>query len=379
MKTKAIYAGSFDPIHLGHLDIIRRAAKIFDLTILVSHNPFKKYFFDNIERLNLVKESVNSIDGVRVKLLPDKVMVVDYAYENDIGILIRGVRNFGDYDTEKMLRDVNVGIQNGIETIFLSSDSKLAHISSTAVKELYKYSGFVHEYVPLCVKEKMEANNNRFVIGVTGNIASGKNWLCKNLCSQMWCEHIDLDELGHNILFKSDLLIHQKVRKEIRHNFDIKSLDVNGSSILSETERTNLGNIVFGDSDKRDLLNSIMYQPILTELRKSISALEGIILLNGALLVEFGLTHICNNNVIVVTTNDELRIKRLKERGLTDEQIKHRLESQYTDKKKIECLNKEIEKSEHGSVVLFDNIIDKAELNDSDINGLIEWIMNLTK
>jgi len=375
-KARAIIAGSFDPIHFGHIDIIKRATQTFNVMVVVANNPAKNYMFTLEERVKMVQHSlrpfvVNSgptnVNGVHLKnpiitvvaLSDSTKLLTDLAFDYNINTIVRGVRNWADYDFEKLIRDVNVSQQNGIETYFISGDPKLSHISSTAVKELYNHAGFIHEYVPLWVKRAIEVKNGVQIIGVTGNIASGKNWYCDHLMSASEeVSQLDVDKLAQFILFQSvNLPAHQAVRAAIRNTFFLdSSRQVEcETDILTEQERVELGNRVFADAGKREKLNAIMYQPLMTAIRRSLAGRKGIILVNAALLAEFKMTHICNNNVVLVTTSDKLRYERLKRRGLNDKQIAHRIHSQYSDERKHYHISKAIEKDNYGKILTIHN------------------------
>jgi len=362
MKTKCVYAGSFDPVHLGHIDIMRRASEAFGLTVLIANNPAKKYMFTLEERKKMVCKAVRpSVTGgftADVATLNDpNKLTADFAFENNIPTIIRGVRSFSDYDTEAMIRDVNISQQSGIETYFLKCDQALSHISSGAVKELFNHAGFIHEYVPLWVKREMERKAGLHIIGITGNIASGKNWVCERLIQELpGVFHLDMDKLAHFILFQSTLPVHQQTREKIRREFDIFTFVSRElmTDPLTPEERVTLGNMVFADADKRVKLNAIMGQPILTALRRMLSGKQGVVLLNAALLVEFNLAHICNNQVVLVTTDSDTRQTRLKGRGLNKDQIKHRLASQFTDDRKKFHLEQLIKKDHFGKIIEVD-------------------------
>jgi pantetheine-phosphate adenylyltransferase len=375
LKPKAIYAGSFDPITFGHLDIIRRAARDFDLTVLVASNPQKKYLLTLEERQSLVEYSVNpNVTGgwtARVASLVGDRLTADWAFETGNHVIIRGIRSFADYDMESMLRDVNISQHNGIETYFLKSDQRLTHVSSTAVKELYKHAGFIHEYVPLWVKYKMEQKAKALIVGVTGNIASGKNWYCNKLTGYTKAvHHLDMDKLAHFILFDSPVEVHSEVRRRIRSEFNLPLRDgfATPEVVLTQEDRKVLGSTVFADPDKREKLNAIMYQPLLTALRQAVHGKEGVILVNAALLAEFKLLHICNNNVVLVTTDEKTRRERMLARGYTRKQVMDRLSSQYTDERKKYHIEEAIKRDHFGKLMVYDN--QKSDASEPDIHDL---------
>ena len=158
---KAIYPGSFDPISNGHLDIIRRAAKIFDeLHVVISSNILKKYTFTTEERINMIKEVTKDINNIYVTSYDG--LVVDYAKENNIDILVRGTRNYNDYENEYTLFQYNKNLAPNIETIIFMPTFENQFISSSAIKELVTFNCKIDKYIPkeivLKVEEKIKKN-----------------------------------------------------------------------------------------------------------------------------------------------------------------------------------------------------------------------------
>lgn len=382
MKTKALYALSADPIHFGHLDIIRRAARDFELTVLVATNPSKKYFFTAEERLRLVglaiKQAVPDVD-VHVTYANPGQLTADFAFQENIPVIVRGVRNIGDYDMEKMMRDVNVSQQAGIETYFLSSNPLLSHISSTAAKELFAHAGFIHQYVPLCVKAEMEKKSALFIIGVTGGIGAGKSWFCEELEKlDASILNLDMDTMAHGILFTSQLPAHKEVRRQIREKFPLHSkvMREDLTAPLDDFERKSLGELVFADGMKRSVLNDIMHQPILTAMRERIAGHKGIVLLNAALLAECGMTHICNHRVVLITAPADIRMERLKARGYSKKQIEHRLNAQLDDDDKKRRIEMAIKIDKFGKLITFENDAKKS-IGGNELYKMLEKEFNL--
>lgn len=144
---KAVYPGSFDPLSNGHLDLIKRAAKMFDeLHIVVSHNILKKSAFDVEERIQMIKDCTANIKNIVVTGYDN--LVVQYCKENNISIIVRGLRNYSDYENEFSLFQYNKDIYPGIETILLMPTTKNQVVSSSAVKELVTFGVDIHKYVP---------------------------------------------------------------------------------------------------------------------------------------------------------------------------------------------------------------------------------------
>ncbi len=149
MKT-AIYAGSFDPLTNGHLDIIKRASKIFDkVIIVVSYNCNKQSFVPSEDRINLIKESVKDIKNAEIDAFDG--LTVDYAKKRGAEVLLRGLRSSVDFDYEKEMAQINFTLNKGIETVFLISAPEYSFVSSSAVREILKNGGDISKFVPEAV------------------------------------------------------------------------------------------------------------------------------------------------------------------------------------------------------------------------------------
>ncbi len=134
----AIFPGSFDPITLGHLDVIKRAAKLFDKVYVVILENSQKHSFIPLEtRLALLDESVKDLDNVLVA--SDNCTTIDFAHKVNAKAIIRGVRSVKDYEYELNIASVNQILDDKIETILLYTKAQYAHISSSIVKEFLKY------------------------------------------------------------------------------------------------------------------------------------------------------------------------------------------------------------------------------------------------
>ena len=149
---KAVYPGSFDPISNGHLDIITRASKMLDeLHIVVSYNIKKATTFSVNERIDMIKMVTSHLQNVHVTSYNG--LIVNYCKENDINILIRGLRNYQDYENEVSLFQFNRDINPDIETILMLPSSKNQFVSSSAIKELVTFDCDISNYVPKEIEE----------------------------------------------------------------------------------------------------------------------------------------------------------------------------------------------------------------------------------
>ena len=149
--VKAIFPGSFDPITMGHLDLIRRAAVSFDeLTVAVLNNHEKSPLFSVEERVNMIKEAVKDIPNVKVDFFSG--FLADYAQVHDIRVSVRGLRTPSDFEYELPTAQFNRILSKGaVETHFLATSLEYAHLSSSAVREVAKFKGDIKGLVPDCI------------------------------------------------------------------------------------------------------------------------------------------------------------------------------------------------------------------------------------
>jgi pantetheine-phosphate adenylyltransferase len=144
---RAICPGSFDPIHNGHVEIVARAAALFDeVVVAVSTNPNKRYRFDHGRRLALVEESLAGVAGVVVETMGDGLLA-QYAARRGAVALVKGLRSGEDYAYEVPMATMNRGL-TGVETVYLPGDPRFLHLSSTLVKEVQGLGGDVSGFVP---------------------------------------------------------------------------------------------------------------------------------------------------------------------------------------------------------------------------------------
>ena len=146
MSRIAIYAGSFDPVTVGHVDLIHRGAALYDeLIVAVGNNPAKKYWFDLAERTSLIDAACSTLTNVRVRAFSG--LLVDVAKEEAADVILRGLRALSDFDLEFRNGLANRDL-SGIETVFLLTDPANIFVSSSLVKEIAINGGDVGQYVP---------------------------------------------------------------------------------------------------------------------------------------------------------------------------------------------------------------------------------------
>jgi pantetheine-phosphate adenylyltransferase len=148
MKEKiGVYPGTFDPITLGHLDIIRRGAHLVDrLVIGVTTNPSKEPMFTVAERLEMVRRETSDIRG-NIDVVEFDTLLMDFAESQKASMIIRGLRAVSDFEYEFQMAGMNQQLNNSIETVFLMADISLQPIASRLVKEIARYGGSIHKFV----------------------------------------------------------------------------------------------------------------------------------------------------------------------------------------------------------------------------------------
>ncbi|MBF2754827.1 MAG: pantetheine-phosphate adenylyltransferase [Gammaproteobacteria bacterium AqS3] len=152
--TKALYPGTFDPITLGHTDLIQRALGVFDqITLAIAKSEAKKPIFSLEERIEMARELF--ADRERVEVVSFTGLMYKFAEEVGASIVLRGVRTTTDFEYELQLASMNRTLKRDLETVFLTPDVGLSHISSTLVREIAKFGGEVSQLVPPSVEARL--------------------------------------------------------------------------------------------------------------------------------------------------------------------------------------------------------------------------------
>lgn len=157
MSRRALYTGSFDPITNGHLDIIRRASRMFDeLTVGVIVNPSKSCLFTEQERVDMICEVVGDLENVKVDTFCG--LLADYVNSGGFDLVVRGLRATTDFEYEIQMAQMNAKLFNkGVESVFLMTSPEYSFISSSMIKEVVSLGGNVDGLVPELVLKKMKA------------------------------------------------------------------------------------------------------------------------------------------------------------------------------------------------------------------------------
>jgi len=370
--VRAIYAFSGDPITYGHINIVERAAKSFEeLVVGIGAHPRKDYLFNLDERLYMAREALKHLSNVLVE--PFSGLLVDYAYEQNIPVVVRGVRNAEDLQDEQDFHYAGATQKLGIETHLLFADPKLSHVSSSTVKAMQKEQGLIHEFVPPHVKQMLEERiSGQYILGVTGEPGSGKSFVCKEFVrrgQEMGIDvyNIEMDHIGHDILSNRDEERYRAVREEIADTF--------GGDVMVDgvIDRRRLGTIVFNEVGKLNELNRIMETPMIVRLRREMYGRPGLHLINAALLAEADMSYLSNNNTLVVWTDKNSQWERLSRRGWDSSQISRRIDSQYNTSEKVRRLKERVERDRYGTVYSYDNR--SSMRSDDNLSGVFERML----
>lgn len=160
MHRIGVYPGTFDPITFGHLDIIRRGAKLVDrLVIGVTTNASKSPMFSVEERLEMVRREIAAVDGA-ISVVSFDSLLMDFAEREGASMIVRGLRAVADFEYEYQMAGMNQQLNNRVETVFLMADVALQPIASRLVKEIALYGGAIERFVPKAVAADVQARVN---------------------------------------------------------------------------------------------------------------------------------------------------------------------------------------------------------------------------
>ena len=160
MAKIAVYPGSFDPITNGHIDVIKRASKVFDhLIVAVLVNDSKKSMFTLDERLDILKHSIDNLDNVSFDSFSG--LLVDYCKEKQLSAIVRGLRAISDFEFELQMAQMNRQLYDETETVFFTTSEQYSYLSSSLVKEVEKFGGKIDGLIPDYAIMKMKQKLSR--------------------------------------------------------------------------------------------------------------------------------------------------------------------------------------------------------------------------
>lgn len=364
MET-AIFPLSGEPIHCGHMQIIERAAAICQkVYVALGINPEKegKRLFTEKEKMILANNCIEylGLEG-KVKVECFKGRLSDYCNEKQVRLLVRGVRNAEDMKYETAAAEYHQ--KHGIETILVPTYGEISNLSSTKLKEDVKAGKLVHCKTTAMIKQALEEKLlGVTIIGVTGQIGSGKSTYCRNLADYAKTQgisiiHINADNIAHSLYSTG---AYPELQKKISEEFGADVIE--GSSI----NRKALARKALATNESRLRLMAMLAEPFQQEVEKIIAKSKGIVLLDAAYL-DMMLQWV-NYNVIMVTCNEEERLKRVIARDKMSEDkfktVSGYLLSPDEFRKKWQ---EESKKAKNGKFY-------EAESEKMDYKGALEWI-----
>lgn len=159
MEKIAVVPGSFDPVTNGHLDIIKRAAEVFDIVyVAVLNNSSKRPLFTVEERIALIEQVTKDIPNVRID--QSSGLLVDYAQNKNASAIVRGLRAVSDFEYEMQITSMNRFLDKNIETFFIMTKNEYSFLSSSIVKEVAQYGGNIHGLVPQLIEDALHEKFN---------------------------------------------------------------------------------------------------------------------------------------------------------------------------------------------------------------------------
>lgn len=153
-KSRAIYPGSFDPVHFGHLDVIHRSTHLFsELIIAVAASQSKGPLFSVQDRIQMLRESIG--ENPAITILPLEGLLVDFARQHGVFTVIRGLRAVSDFEFEFQMALMNRKLEPRLETVYLTPKEDFTYLSSRIMKEVARFGGDVSQLAPPCVADKL--------------------------------------------------------------------------------------------------------------------------------------------------------------------------------------------------------------------------------
>lgn len=368
-KFAAVFPGSFDPFQNGHLSTVISFLKLNPkafIYIVIGVNEEKKngQTFSTDEKVFLIKETIPKKYLKRIEIVPYSKIIANYLYEQNIQMFVKGVRDQKDFEYESWIATVNALFSGNPKTMLVpQTNPELTNVSSSNFKNFVTWGLKATNFAPALTREALELRLRRqWLIGVTGGIGAGKSTFSRSVeevskqngnADKVKVHHINLDDLTKIIYSNDPTPRFLEIRKRVSGRFAKdarKKFGKNAKLMMPDTsiDVHKLGTIAFSSKEKLNELTEMVMEAILYLLRKKLEELgKGIFLIEGANLVEQKLTDLVNENVIYVKASRKAQEKRLKNRGLTKEQIRRRLDFQLSDKDRVAIIKEKQKKEKH--------------------------------
>lgn len=343
MRDAIVYPGSFDPWTYGHEAVISDYSDLFpdgNIDILIWVNPDKKGIFTPDEKKILIERSVSDDVRRKINVVVYDWIVADYVYENWKRWVLKGARTPEDFNYEMAIAQATKNFSSRVKTIIIPQTNPIiTWVSSSALKAISKLSWDVAAYASPLVREALRLRQSwKFLIWVTGGIASGKSTLCSNLATyskeqEIPLHYINFDTITKEIHERNDLPIFNEIRKQIAHRFWEWVLNDNWT-----TNKKILWDIVFSDQKSMQDLMKIILDPLIYFLRKKVDSIKwpAIILVEWAIIFDRNLTYLFDENIVHIWVSRDEQEKRIKIRdSLNAEKIASRLDNQLSREQRV--------------------------------------------
>ena len=367
---KIFVPGTYDTITDGHTFLFEQIEKIYGdeidkIVIGIGVNPEKRNEdFTLKEREEMIYKSLESHPELasKVEIVSYTGFLYDFVDENGIPVIIRGIRSAEEYKEEKGLRDAGRTSDAEAITQYIPAEEDVAHIRSSYAKMVLEGGGPIAKLVSPYVKQCLEARKmGQYRINLTGVMNAGKSYVgseLERICKETGIpvNNIELDPIIHQIYDgKLDDYIYRKARENI--------IDKVGKEVACEDGTINRDVLREKVAERPEILNAlteILYKPLMTYVKRhELFNEKGLIIFNAALVAESDMNGLANNNVVLVTADDESLERRFDEEidkgKITEHEFRVIQSSQYTEKVKIRKINEDIEKSKHGTLFTYDN------------------------
>lgn len=346
MRNTIVYPGSFDPWTYGHEAVLTDYLDLFpegNIDVLIGVNPDKKGIFTPEEKKLLIEKTTAQEVKDRMNVVIYEGLVADYVYENGKRWVLKGARTAEDFNYEMAIAQATQNFSSRVKTIIIPQTNPIkTGISSSSLKAISKFSGDVAAYASPLVREALRLRQSwKFLIGVTGGIASGKSTLCRNLekyskQQEIPLHYINFDVITKEIHERKDLPIFSEIREQIALRFGNQVLNTDGT-----TNKKILGDIVFADQRAMQDLMRIILEPLIYFLRKKVDSIKSpaIILVEWAIIFDRNLTYLFDENIVHIWVSRDEQEKRIKVRdALNPEQIAARLDNQLSREQRVSGL-----------------------------------------
>ncbi len=386
---KVFVPGTYDTVTKGHISLFEQLMekygdKIDKIVIGIGVNPEKRNEdFTLKEREEMIYKSLESHPKLasKVEIISYTGFLYDFADEKGIPVIVRGIRGAEEYKEEKGLRDAGRTSDAEAITYYMPAEEDVAHISSSYTKMVLEGGGPIAELVSPYVKQCLEARKTgQYRINLTGVMNAGKSYVGSELErigeeAGIPVNNIELDPIIHQIY---DGTLDDYIYKKACENI-IKEIGEEAACEDGTINRDVLREKVAERPEILNVLTEILYKPLMTYVKRhELFNEKGLIIFNAALVAESDMNGLANNNVILVSADDESLERRFDEEIGTGKITEHEFHviqsSQYTEEGKIRKINEDIEKSKHGTIFTYDNSDDSHQNVESLFHEIIREI-----